>query len=168
MELDSKRSTAWLGRGLAFRRLDRLEESSKCLEESLRLSKEGSLLNPYERGLAFLNLGNYEEAIGCYDEAIRIDPRNAWAWYGKGIALHAASRFEEAIPSYDMALELKTDLDPARQAKNEAMGKKKPNLKSLGGWILSGVKHVAGSPLSDYISMGQSVLDLVRKLKELR
>ena len=47
-----------------------------------------------------------EEALKAYDKAIELNPKDAYAWLGKGIALLELGRYEEALEAYDMMVEL--------------------------------------------------------------
>jgi tetratricopeptide (TPR) repeat protein/predicted aspartyl protease len=38
------------------------------------------------RGLVYLRMGDYDRSIADYDASLRINPKNAWALYGRGIA----------------------------------------------------------------------------------
>jgi tetratricopeptide (TPR) repeat protein len=38
------------------------------------------------RGLVRLRMGDYAKAVADYDDALKIEPKNAWALYGRGIA----------------------------------------------------------------------------------
>ena len=52
------------------------------------------------------NQGDYQGAIQYYDKALELDPKNAWAWGGKGAALANLGSNKEAINCFDKALEI--------------------------------------------------------------
>jgi tetratricopeptide (TPR) repeat protein len=37
------------------------------------------------RGLVLLRLGDYDKSVSDYDASLKINPKDAWAWYGRGI-----------------------------------------------------------------------------------
>ena len=37
------------------------------------------------RGIVLLRLGEYDKSIADFDASLKINPKNAWAWYGRGI-----------------------------------------------------------------------------------
>jgi tetratricopeptide (TPR) repeat protein/predicted aspartyl protease len=37
------------------------------------------------RGLVYLRMGDFDKSIADYDTAVRLNPKDAWAWYGRGI-----------------------------------------------------------------------------------
>jgi tetratricopeptide (TPR) repeat protein/predicted aspartyl protease len=47
------------------------------------------------RGLVHLRMGEYDKSIADYDASLKADPRNAWAWYGRGIAKLRTQRSAE-------------------------------------------------------------------------
>jgi tetratricopeptide (TPR) repeat protein len=88
--VDSKLPTALGGRCRARALLgkDLSAALSDCNTALKRSSDPGSfnanvLAN---RGLVRLRMGDYAKAVADYDAALKIEPKNAWALYGRGIA----------------------------------------------------------------------------------
>lgn len=65
---------------------------------------------------ALMRLGLYEEAGRHFEILAGNDPLNADAWFNHGQSLRAQDRKDEAIAAFRRALELKPDLEVAREA----------------------------------------------------
>ena len=99
---------AWYGRGIALRKLGRLEEAISSYDQAIKIQPDDHEAW-YGRGIALRKLGRLEEAISSYDQAIKIQPDDHEAWYGRGIALANLGRLKEAISSYDQAIKIQPD-----------------------------------------------------------
>ena len=65
---------------------------------------------------SLMRLGLYEEAGEHFAIIAAGDPLNPDAWFNYGQSLRAQSRMDEAIDAFRRALELKPDLEMAREA----------------------------------------------------
>lgn len=66
----------------------------------------------YDLGVRYLSEGNYEEAIIAFTAAIEIDPKQAYAYVGRGDAYVLSSELNLAQSDYEKAIELdKTNVD---------------------------------------------------------
>jgi tetratricopeptide (TPR) repeat protein len=112
LEIKPDYHEAWNNRGIALRKLGRLEEAIASYDKALEIKPDKDEAW-YNRGYALDDLGRLEEAIASYDKALEIKPDLHEAWYNRGNALDDLGRLEEAIASYDKALEIKPDDDEA-------------------------------------------------------
>ena len=53
-------------------------------------------------------LQRYSQALQAYEEALRMDPRNFYAWNGKGTTLYNQGNYKKALEAYQRA----TEIDP--------------------------------------------------------
>ena len=51
----------------------------------------------------------YSQALQAYEEALRMDPRNFYAWNGKGTTLYNQGNYKKALEAYSRA----TEIDPS-------------------------------------------------------
>ena len=51
----------------------------------------------------------YSQALQAYEEALRMDPRNFYAWNGKGTTLYNQGNYKKALEAYQRA----TEIDPS-------------------------------------------------------
>ena len=51
---------------------------------------------------------HYSQALQAYEEALRMDPRNFYAWNGKGTTLYNQGNYKKALEAYQRA----TEIDP--------------------------------------------------------
>ena len=65
-------------------------------------------------GLVNYRLENYEKSLQFIEEALSIDPKNAYAWKGKGVCLASLGKFNEGINCLETAIENASNefLDP--------------------------------------------------------
>jgi len=61
-----------------------------------------------QEGNQFLKQQHYSQALHAYEEAISMDPRNFFAWNGKGTALYHQGSYKKAFEAYQYA----TGIDP--------------------------------------------------------
>lgn len=60
-------------------------------------------------GDQYLKQQLYSQALQAYEEALQIDPRNFYAWNGKGTALYNQANYRRAFEAYQRA----TEIDPS-------------------------------------------------------
>ncbi|TMC22512.1 MAG: tetratricopeptide repeat protein [Chloroflexi bacterium] len=60
-------------------------------------------------GDQYLKQQQYSQALQAYEEALRIDPRNFYAWNGKGTALYNQGNYRKALEAYQRATEIDPD-----------------------------------------------------------
>ena len=51
----------------------------------------------------------YSQALQAYEEALRMDPRNFYAWNGKGTTLYNQGNYKKALDAYQRATEIDPD-----------------------------------------------------------
>jgi tetratricopeptide (TPR) repeat protein/predicted aspartyl protease len=92
---DARSADARAGRGRARALLNRdLDDALSDCDRAVRARPEAPFFHD-SRGLVYLRMGKYDKAVDDYDAALRMQPRNAWALYGRGIArLHEAMETE--------------------------------------------------------------------------
>ncbi len=106
IKMGSRPSTAWSGKGVAFKRMKEYDEALRCEDIAIQLNSKNEFAW-CNKGDVYFKLGNYREAIACYDKALEIRPRYAIAWNNKGAALARMNKFEEAKKCHDRAIKLK-------------------------------------------------------------
>lgn len=57
-------------------------------------------------GLTRREIGAFDGALADFNHAITLDPRSAWAYFGRGLILAEQGKFDEAITDFDRAVEL--------------------------------------------------------------
>ncbi len=57
-------------------------------------------------GDQYLKQQQYAQALQAYEDALRIDPRNFYAWNGKGTALYNQGNYRKALEAYQRATEI--------------------------------------------------------------
>jgi serine/threonine protein kinase len=73
-----------------------------------RLNSSGSVREKCREGDQFLRQQHYSQALQAYEEALHMDPRNFYAWNGKGTALYNQGNYRKAFEAYQTA----TEIDP--------------------------------------------------------
>jgi len=68
----------------------------------------GSVREKCREGDQFLRMQHYSQALLAYEDALRMDPRNFYAWNGKGTALYNQGNYRKALEAYQRA----TEIDP--------------------------------------------------------
>ena len=82
IDIDPNHSLAYMSRGSAYFRSDRLEEAIADFDRAIDL--EPNLARPYHlRGLAKERQGNDAEAIADFDKAIELDSEYGAAYYSR-------------------------------------------------------------------------------------
>ncbi len=92
-----------------------LDLSEKAISEENFQFADACLNNMYERDqknltilnhLGFVNykLENYDRSLQFTEEALTIDPKNAYAWKGKGICLATNNQYEEGVECLEKAI----------------------------------------------------------------
>jgi|GEM_PF-2852616 len=99
----------WANRGRILFNQGMLEESIKCMNESIRLADgviHGKELSNMYTDLGIVNyyLGRYEDAIFDFEHAVSISKKNLRAMVNRGNALYMLGRISEAHGAYDEAL----------------------------------------------------------------
>ena len=57
-------------------------------------------------GDQYLRQQHYSQALQAYEDALRLDPRNFYAWNGKGTALYNQGNYRKALEAYQRATEI--------------------------------------------------------------
>ena len=69
----------------------------------------GSVREKCREGDQFLKQQHYSQALQAYEDALSMDPRNFYAWNGKGTALYNQGNYRKALEAYQRA----TEIDPS-------------------------------------------------------
>ncbi len=119
LELQPDYDPAWVNRGIALRRLGRLDEALGCYDAPLARDPHHveALAN---RAAVLSDLGRQAEAIDVIDRALGLRPGQAALHLNRAAACIALGRFEEALRSCDSALALQPRLAPALLARASA------------------------------------------------
>jgi|GEM_PF-492305 tetratricopeptide (TPR) repeat protein len=106
-------SLTWVYKGLALRKLGRLDNALSSYNRALSMNPNDSLIIA-ERCSLIAEIGEYgkekdcglQQAIASYENAVANDSNNATIWIQQGLALEQAGLFESALTSYDKASQL--------------------------------------------------------------
>ncbi len=69
----------------------------------------GSVREKCLEGDQLLKQQHYSQALRAYEEALGIEPRNFYAWNGKGTALYSQGSYKKAYESYQRAIEIEPE-----------------------------------------------------------
>jgi tetratricopeptide (TPR) repeat protein len=105
LRLDPGNVKALLGKGVAYRRLNKINGAIECLNQVLESEPENqaALLN---KGGLLEGQERWEEALFCYNKLLEINPKDEEAWVKKGDVQLNLERKDEAFQSYGEALAL--------------------------------------------------------------
>ncbi|HKF39226.1 MAG TPA: serine/threonine-protein kinase, partial [Ktedonobacteraceae bacterium] len=62
-----------------------------------------------QEGDQLLKQQHYSQALRAYEEALSIEPRNFYAWNGKGTALYSQGNYKKAYEAYQRATEIEPE-----------------------------------------------------------
>jgi len=82
------------------------QEDSSGRQSAVRVSTSGSVREKCQEGDKLLKQQHYSQALHAYEEALSIEPRNFYAWNGKGTALYSQGNYKKAYDAYQRAIEI--------------------------------------------------------------
>jgi len=82
------------------------QEDSSGRQSAVRVSTSGSVREKCQEGDKLLKQQHYSQALHAYEEALSIEPRNCYAWNGKGTALYSQGNYKKAYDAYQRAIEI--------------------------------------------------------------
>jgi tetratricopeptide (TPR) repeat protein len=105
LRIEPGNQKALLGKGVAYRRLNKIASAIECLNQVLEIDAENqaALLN---KGGLLEGQERWEEALYCYNKLVEINPRDEEAWVKKGDVHLNLGKRNEALGSYREALEI--------------------------------------------------------------
>ncbi|MDJ0951246.1 MAG: tetratricopeptide repeat protein [Alphaproteobacteria bacterium] len=115
-ELDERAlSIAYNARGLAFRRIGRLDAAVADYDRAIGVRPDYAMAFN-NRGIANQSRGAYADAIYDHSQAIALDPAYVNAYVGRCLAYEARKQKELAASDCRKALELDPDKEGAKKA----------------------------------------------------
>jgi tetratricopeptide (TPR) repeat protein len=117
LELNPGSAEAHNNLGLAWQRLDRLDDAVREHREAIRLMP-GLAEAHYNLGIALGRLGRSDEAVAAYQASLRIDPAQPAALHNLANVLVQVRRFDEAVARLREA----AALDPESAAIHQGLG----------------------------------------------
>ena len=84
-------------------------EDSSISQQAVRMNTSGSVREKCQEGDQYLKQQHYSQALRSYEEALSIEPRNFYAWNGKGTALYNQGNYKKAYDAYQRAIEIEPD-----------------------------------------------------------
>lgn len=114
LRIDPGNTKALLGKGVAYRRLNKINSAVECLNAVLEMAPENqaALLN---KGGLLEGQERWEEALYCYNILVKINPEDEEAWVKKGdVHLNLGMR-DEAFESYGEAIALNPENEDVLQ-----------------------------------------------------
>ncbi len=122
---NSNNVEAYLGKGIALRRLEKREESHRVFDEALEAFPENpDILG--EKGVSFFQEKKLEEALEFFAKATKSEPENAFRYSSLAFAQAKAGFLFEAMDNYERSIEL----DPENEITHNNLGL----LKEQIGW----------------------------------
>ncbi len=116
---------AYLGKGIALRRLERREESHKVFDQALEAFPENAEILG-EKGVTFFQENQLEDALAFFVKAVKSEPENAFRYSSLAFAQAKAGFLFEAMDNYERSIEL----DPENEITHNNLGL----LKEQIGW----------------------------------
>lgn len=112
IELNSKYTKAWLGRGDALFNLERYRSALLAYDKATELEPKNA--EAWKgRGDALFRLERFEAALTAYSKSLQIQPDNAEQLNRKGRALYKLERLKSALVAQEAALEIKPNYSQA-------------------------------------------------------
>ncbi len=84
-------------------------EEASGRQPAVRISTSGSVREKCQMGDQLLKKQQYSQALHAYEEALSIEPRNFYAWNGKGTALYSQGNYKKAYEAYQRAIEIEPE-----------------------------------------------------------
>jgi serine/threonine protein kinase len=84
-------------------------EDSSSHQQTVRKNTSGSVREKCQEGDQLLKQQHYSQALHAYEEALSMDPRNFYAWNGKGTALYSQGSYKKAYEAYQRAIEIEPE-----------------------------------------------------------
>ena len=82
---------------------------SSVRQKAVRVSTSGSVREKCQAGDQLLKQQHYSQALHAYEEALSMEPRNFYAWNGKGTALYNQGNYKKAFDAYQRAIEIEPE-----------------------------------------------------------
>jgi len=130
LRIEPGNTKALLGKGVAYRRLNKINSAVECLNAVLEMDPENqaALLN---KGGLLEGQERWEEALYCYNMLVKINPKDEEAWVKKGDVHLNLEMKDEAFESYGEAITLNPENEDVLQRRmalegelEEEIGKK--------------------------------------------
>lgn len=113
--MDPLSTAAYTNLGVAFRRLDRLDDAMVAYRTGLALAPhDNGLLNNY--GIILKDSDQTEEAVDCFRRALETQPNAGNTWLNLSLAQNELMNTDEAIRAARRAVATEPDLPPAHTA----------------------------------------------------
>ena len=106
INLSSKYSAAWKGRGDALYKLERYLAALIAYDRAIQINPKSAKAWK-GRGDTLYRLERFEAALTSYNKSLQIQPKNADSLNRKGRALYKLERYQEALSAQDASLKIK-------------------------------------------------------------
>jgi serine/threonine protein kinase len=83
--------------------------ASPSRQRAVKVSTSGSVREKCQSGDQLLKQQHYSQALHAYEEALSMEPRNFYAWNGKGTALYSQGNYKKAYDAYQRAIEIEPE-----------------------------------------------------------
>jgi len=110
IKINPRCAKAWHVKGVALFGLSRYDDAYKSFDRAISVDPQNAELWHYKNGVEFLKapylFGAQERALAAFEEVIKLNPKNAYAFVGKGVALLSKGRVygEEALKMFEHAI----------------------------------------------------------------
>jgi len=78
-------------------------------QKAVAVSTSVGVREKCQEGDQLLKQQHYSQALRAYEEALSIEPRNFYAWNGKGTALYSQGNYKKAYEAYQRAIEIEPE-----------------------------------------------------------
>src|SRR5215471_5910521 len=78
-------------------------------QQAVKVSTSGSVREKCQSGDQLLKQQHYSQGLHAYEEALSMEPRNFYAWNGKGTALYSQGSYKKAYDAYQRAIEIEPE-----------------------------------------------------------
>jgi serine/threonine protein kinase len=78
-------------------------------QKAVAVSTSVGVREKCQEGDQLLKQQHYSQALRAYEEALSIEPRNFYAWNGKGTALYSQGNYKKAYEAYQRATEIEPE-----------------------------------------------------------
>jgi tetratricopeptide (TPR) repeat protein len=102
---DSELAEVFNGQGVAFLKLDRIEEAITALSKALQYTPAMAGAY-YNLALCYQNIENFEQALQNYDRAIELEPQDAEVYFRRGGVYFMLEKYEQTIADNTRVIEL--------------------------------------------------------------
>lgn len=108
LEIDPNNDLTYNDRGVAYRRLDQLEQAIVDYNKAIQLNPNASAYY-CNRASAYYNSKQYEPALADLNKTIQLDPNDYDAYYYRGLTYYNLKQYEPALADFNKLIKFLPD-----------------------------------------------------------